>query len=1031
MTTAKKTHVGVKANNRNEAKLYTLLGQYFQEAQRSLVAQRKLIVSVQQLQEAAVQWNMEEQFTRKFLLLVNRMLTCKKGDKSADRIVEFIGSYVGRLQEEEEERKEDEEEDGDENEDEDEETTVTSRFCEALIRHVLRGTQAKDRHVRFRCCHILSTVINSLSDIDDDLFEDLRDSMFARSYDKDASTRLKAVLALCRIQSSAEDGEEESAEEKQLQELLLSLIQNDPSADVRRAILFNLKVTKKTLPYLLERARDTNATTRKSVYGRTMKNIGDFRMLRIGMREKLLQWGLKDRDTSVEQAATKMLVTQWLETCDGSVQELLQRLDVLNSTVAETAVELIFEQKPQMVSNLSFKDSWDSLTPETAFLARVYAQYCLKKGFDDLVDAQVPEVTKIAFFIERDLQNLTVDEEGYSEREFVLEQLLLLAQQLDYGDEIGRRKIVDVLTNALTNKDLSDTLVSAVVNVFHKLCTRERDFIQVLVEIVVDIEDIARESEDPDRVLSTTLRCLAITQTVLEQVETSLESNVELSGLLDSLVLPSVRSHVIAIRERGLRCLGLLSLLSREQASDNLMVFGHCVHKGEAEFKVEALKVMSDILVLHGRSVLDLPDKVDSESVHKLYYQALKNADIPELQAVAAEGLFKLLLCGVFSNPDLLAGILLNYFDPQSASNGALKQVLSFCIPVYAYSRDENQQVLGSVAIPAIDRILRHLEDIEDDPLTGATEMMQQVLDWTDPRRVVSITNQSSTETKSRVHYDLAFDILSFLGECRERAEHRAYTSALTKLYFPELTAEELAKLKEAVVRCHEVIKDSVDNVSLNAFNRFVVSVESMEVVGEQEVVETGEGEIGEKEEEGGAGEAAGESGETNEADSTVLRHTVPEDEDALEAPEYPEDETSGTGNTSSRGSLGGRVSIGRVSIGGSPIGRVSIGGSPIGRGSSMSSTPLGRASLGRASLGGSPLGGSPLGPTSAGSPVGRRQSQRQRQSRLSKVSHIDDEAEEDSEEASDEEEVSDEDDELEDSDEDDFSGESDVEMDM
>lgn len=986
MTTTKKTHVGVKANNRNEAKLYSLLGQYFQEAQRSLVAQRKIIVSMQQLHEGAVQWNMEEQFTRKFLLLVNRMLTCKKGDKSADKIVEFIGSYVGRLQEEEEERKEDSDNDDDDSDDEPE-STVASRFCEALIRHVLRGTQAKDRHVRFRCCHILSTVINSLSDIDDDLFEDLRDSMFARSYDKDASTRLKAVLALCRIQSSAEEGEEESAEEKQLQELLLSLVQNDPSADVRRAILFNLKVTKKTLPYLLERARDTNATTRKSVYGRTMKNIGDFRMLRIGMREKLLQWGLKDRDTSVEQAATKMLVTQWLETCEGSVQELLQRLDVLNSTVAETAVEIIFEQKPQMVSTLSFKDSWDSLTPETAFLARVYAQYCLKKGFDDLVDAQVPEVTKIAFFIERDLQNLTVDAEGYSEREFVLEQLLLLAQQLDYGDEIGRRKIVDVLTNALTNKDLSDTLVSAVVNVFHKLCTRERDFIQVLVEIVVDIEDIARESEDPDRVLSTTLRCLAITQTVLEQVETSLESNVELSGLLDSLVLPSVRSHVISIRERGLRCLGLLSLLSREQAADNLMVFGHCVHKGEAEFKVEALKVMSDILVLHGRSVLDLPDKVDSESVHKLYYQALKNADIPELQAVAAEGLFKLLLCGVFSNPDLLAGILLNYFDPQSASNGALKQVLSFCIPVYAYSRDENQQVLGSVAIPAIDRILRHLEDIEDDPLTGATEMMQQVLDWTDPRRVVSITNQSSTETTSRVHYDLAFDILSFLAECRERAEHRAYTSALSKLYFPGLTAEELTKLKEAVNRCHEVIENGIDNVSMNAFNRFVASVESIEPVGGEAVAESEH-----KEEE----KEAEKEAEKDDADSTVLRHTVPEDEDALEAPEYPEDETS----ASSRVSIGGSP-IGRVSIGGSPIGRVSIGGSPIGKGS-MSSTPLGRKSLTRSSLGGSPLS------ASVGSPVGRGQRQRQRQSRLSTVSHIDDEAEEDEEESDEDEEESD-----------------------
>lgn len=876
MTTSKKTHVGIQANNRNEAKLYSLLGQYFQEAQRSLVAQRKIVVSLQQLHEGAVEWSMEEQFGTKFLLLVNRMLGCKKGDKSADRIVEFIGSYVARLQEEEEE----EEREG-EGSDEDE-GTVTSRFCERLIRHLLRGTEAKDRHVRFRCCHILSTVVNSLSDIDDDLFEDLRDSMFARAYDKDASTRLKAVLALCRIQSGDEEGEgSENDDDRQLQDLLLSLIQNDPSADVRRAILFNLKVTKKTLPYLLERARDINSTTRRSVYGRTMKTIGDFRMLRIGMREKLLLWGLKDRDTGVEQAAVKMVTTQWLDTVDGSILELLQRLDVLNSTVAETAVEVIFDQRPNIVSNLSFKDSWDVLTPETAFLARVFAQHCQKKRFDDLIDAQVPEVTKVAFYIERELQALTNDKENYTDREFVVEQLLLLAQQLDFGDEIGRRKMVEVLTNALTHKDLSDVLVSRVVNVFEKLCSRERDFIQVLVEIVVDIEDIARESEDPEAVLSTTLRCLAITQNILEHIETTLESNVELSGLLDSLILPSVRSHVIPIRERGLRCLGLLSLLSREQAADNLMVFGLCIHKGEAEFKVEAMRIMSDILVLHGQSVLDLPDKVDTESVHKLYYQALKNADIPELQAVAAEGLFKLLLCGVFSNPDLLAGVLLNYFDPQSASNAALKQILSFCIPVYAFSRDENQQVLGSVAIPAIDRILRHLEDIDDDPLTSATEMMQQVLDWTDPRRVVSITNSASTESQSRVHYNLAFDILSTLKECTERAEQRAYCSALSKLYIPNLTVDELERLQVVVHKCQVATEGTFDTVSQNAFNKYVAIVESMEAVQPEA------GNLSNKKDEGeedAAGDADTSAGKTN------VSGKDDDEEDAHIAPEYPED---------------------------------------------------------------------------------------------------------------------------------------------
>jgi condensin complex subunit 3 len=77
---------------------------------------------------------------------------------------------------------------------------------------------------------------------------------------------------------------------------LLDILQNDPAAEVRRNLLLNLPLTKEVLPYLLERARDLDGATRRALYARLLPALGDFRHLSLTHREKLLRWGLRDRD---------------------------------------------------------------------------------------------------------------------------------------------------------------------------------------------------------------------------------------------------------------------------------------------------------------------------------------------------------------------------------------------------------------------------------------------------------------------------------------------------------------------------------------------------------------------------------------------------------------------------------------------------------------------------------------------------------------------------------------------------------------
>jgi len=65
-------------------------------------------------------------------------------------------------------------------------------------------------------------------------------------------------------------------------------------SDVRKAVMCNLDISTKTLPYIIERAQDTDTSIRRCFYLTAMKNIS-IQALTMSQREKILGWGLYDR----------------------------------------------------------------------------------------------------------------------------------------------------------------------------------------------------------------------------------------------------------------------------------------------------------------------------------------------------------------------------------------------------------------------------------------------------------------------------------------------------------------------------------------------------------------------------------------------------------------------------------------------------------------------------------------------------------------------------------------------------------------
>ncbi|EXJ83120.1 hypothetical protein A1O1_06739 [Capronia coronata CBS 617.96] len=648
------------------------VAEIFSDAQRSTISHKILAKRLRLLKDTP-------DFEAHIKQCIFRLLDISKSEIAGNRVIKFLTVYF---------------------ENADGSKQPTSSILLGLLPYLC----AKDKTVRYRATQIISQIFGVLETIDDDLYKVIRHELTKRLRDKVPAIRLEAVLALGRfVEDEMNNEEEEQASEEDiapgLLDKLLDVLQNDTNADVRRALL-KLRATPKTLPYLLERARDRDAPTRRTVYSKVLPLLGDFRHLSLSMREKLLRWGLRDRDDKVRNAAARLFREHWIEDCAGSgiekaeqdqetdasprtektgfykpsipaLVELLERIDTLNTGhedgVAREAMREFWAGRRDYRETITLDDEfWDTLTVESAFMARTFNDYCLQDPTcHEMLEDKMPEVTRLGFHLQRHINDLLVKVQSanesdsdekvaeQAEQEFIVEQLLHIAQTLDYTDEVGRRKMFSLLRHALSMADLPEECTRLTVEALRLVCNPdaagEREFTSVVLEAIAEVHDNiassdieeAEENEEDSFVSARSevsgdssdstpknaasrankrhkhlseeeqeaqavkeivinMKCLHIAQCMLQNVTGNLQSNVHLRSMFDNLVIPAVRSHEILIRERGVQCLGLCCLLEPKLADENMRLFTHLLKKGHDTLQVMALQILCDILLARG-----------------------------------------------------------------------------------------------------------------------------------------------------------------------------------------------------------------------------------------------------------------------------------------------------------------------------------------------------------------------------------------------------------------------------------------------
>ncbi|ODV58112.1 condensin subunit YCG1 ASCRUDRAFT_78219 [Ascoidea rubescens DSM 1968] len=532
----------------NEASdVHREIANVFQDCQLNPSGFKRNATLLKLIQKKAFESNLESSFNLSFTKLINKVLPVKKSEIVGDRIIKLTTKFIMEIKKDEEKEKElkrkrklnakkknnqnndennsEEDHDDDDDEEEEEEDTLCLKFISYFLRHLLRGIDSKDKNVRYRIIQLLGCIVTCLEEIDNELYNNIIWNVQKRLCDKEPNIRLKAVLCISRFQGDEDDEDEHGVNRSTAK--LLSILQNDPSPEVRRAALLNIDKSPLTLPYLVERAKDLNTITRKMVYSRIMKEVGDFRKFEKTLRENLLLWGLKDREQSVRNSAIKMFTNQWLSDVNNNLLELIERLHIINSEVAPLAMKYFFQNRSDIVSNMKLdKKFWGNLNAETAFLARTFFNHCQSNNLQEYLEKSFPEAAEFATLISKYftvrkkimleyeqndpifLKNINTSNnntfQSYSNIEneldsqyandlkeinFIMEQLLTIAKDYDFSDDFGRREMLQVLRSSLTNDKLTDVLIKYTLQTIRKLSISENDFCQMMTEIVSDIRD--------------------------------------------------------------------------------------------------------------------------------------------------------------------------------------------------------------------------------------------------------------------------------------------------------------------------------------------------------------------------------------------------------------------------------------------------------------------------------------------------------------------------------------------------------------
>jgi condensin complex subunit 3 len=204
-------------------------------------------------------------------------------------------------------------------------------------------------------------------------------------------------------------------------------------------------------------------------------------------------------------------------------------------------------------------------------------------------------------------------------------------------------------------------------------------------------------------------------------------------------------------------------------------------------------------------------------------------SDNKRISLIACTAASKLLLLGILPplpTAEVLKVFVLTYFDPETAANPALRQALSYFLPVFCHSKLKNATMMAEIAVPVISKLLimrdENVEEEEADEMVSWPVITAHLAEWTDGRKVVGAMElgvdgkESTTAGAEEAHVGLGIEVLErALTSTCSKDERKPLLSLLGKLYIAPSSsnrrAEEAAVDEESLHTLHGLVAEAVE----------------------------------------------------------------------------------------------------------------------------------------------------------------------------------------------------------------------------
>lgn len=407
------------------------------------------------------------------------------------------------------------------------------------------------------------------------------------------------------------------------------------------------------------------------------------------------------------------------------------------------------------------------------------------------------------------------DEDALQDEDvFVCSQLLQMTQATDLKEEGSRRHFISTMKTLLEAIETPEDLLEGCVKALKFAHEKESCFLQTISDLISELSNL--HVDDSQSVMEEViqLRIISILAITLENTGARMASDSTVVGF-SSHIVPAVTSRHALVREGGVSCLGRLAILSDNKTVleefKPLLLSVASNEDEKLEIRAQAMMAICDLSFLFREMLSPSGSDDDDDIAFVPLLSELLRTSKPAVVGVAAEIASKLLFAGRTLDANLLADLIVTYFDQDIASLVSeeeddateigspvrMQQLLSLFFPAYGMRGVECRSALVASIGPMLTAVSAKLRKkgakVADWPMGRMVEYVESLLES-------ASENDNDKESSKANEEDTTATNSQDAGEAEATPQEPSY-DALIAVEVSQFLLVEQSSLKTTVLR--------------------------------------------------------------------------------------------------------------------------------------------------------------------------------------------------------------------------------------